>query len=127
VPKLPAPDPDKARKARRRMAKQVIIELRKCCPNAFTYSPVPLKIGVSRDVVALLADTYSRKVIRRALAFWTGRSVYLEAIARGGARYDLDGTIAGEVGEEHERRGRDELAERARRRRLSSETPPMGS
>jgi hypothetical protein len=85
-----------AAKARRRRVAEVVAALRVRCPKVFGDPPVPLKIGIGDDVIALLAGTYGRKVTKRALSFWTKRNVYLEALARGGARYDLDGTIAGE-------------------------------
>ena len=60
--------------------------------------PKPLKIGVHLDLIARFPGAKPAKV-RRWLARWTHSRRYLEAIAKGIARYDLDGGVAGEISE----------------------------
>jgi sRNA-binding protein len=59
--------------------------------------PLPLAIGIDRDLAAILGV----KRARFLLAWWTGNAAYVAAVARGGARFRLDGTEDGLVSEEH--------------------------
>lgn len=59
-------------------------------------APLPLKVGISKDLEAVGAEIGERE-LRIFLAAWTGRPEYLGAILAGGPRYDLAGTPVGEV------------------------------
>jgi ProP effector len=56
----------------------------------------PLKIGIAADIRAALPDL-PRGVLDRALAAYTKRLMYLQAIVVGADRIDLDGNPAGQV------------------------------
>jgi sRNA-binding protein len=56
----------------------------------------PLKVGVAADILAALPDL-PRGVLDRALAAYTKRLMYLQAIVVGADRIDLDGNPAGQV------------------------------
>ena len=65
--------------------------LREPAPAAFNNYPAPLSIGVGVALIALLDGEFDAALIGRFLADWTRRPRYLEAVARGDVRRDLDG------------------------------------
>jgi hypothetical protein len=65
--------------------------LRELAPAVFNDSPPPLAIGTGAVLVALLAGEFEAGMVSRFLADWTRRRAYLEALARGDVRRDLDG------------------------------------
>ena len=56
----------------------------------------PLKIGIAADLQAR-CPALAWRVLKVALAAYTGRIMYLRALVAGAARIDLDGKAAGEV------------------------------
>jgi len=73
--------------------------LRERFPAVFNLeAPVPLALGVDRELRLLLA----RKRAGRVLSWWCGHPAYRAAVARGGPRYNLDGSVAGEVTEQQQ-------------------------
>jgi sRNA-binding protein len=56
----------------------------------------PLKIGIAADICAALPELPSR-VLSMALAAYTKRIMYLQALVVGADRIDLDGNAAGQV------------------------------
>ncbi len=71
--------------------------LRGLCPAAFCDPPRPLRIGVFIDLCELLRGEFDGSIIGSFLHAWTRRPAYLDAIARGGPRFDLDGHPVGMV------------------------------
>jgi sRNA-binding protein len=69
--------------------------LRELAPLVFNDCPPPLAIGVDIALIALLAGEFEAEVVGRFLAGWTRRPAYLEALARGDVRRDLDGCPTG--------------------------------
>jgi len=65
--------------------------LRELAPAVFNDRAPPLAIGIDGALIALLAGEFDAPVIARFLADWTRRPAYLEAVARGEVRRDLDG------------------------------------
>ncbi len=66
-------------------------------PAAFT-RPVPLAIGISRQIKAALRTeglVIDRKSIGIVMHRWTTQKAYLRAMARGDVRRNLDGSEAG--------------------------------
>jgi sRNA-binding protein len=68
----------------------------------------PLAIGIHVAMQAAEPGT-SPEVVRAALAIHTGHPRYLQALAAGGPRYALDGTVCGEVAESHREAARAKL------------------
>jgi hypothetical protein len=87
----PTPDPYARRTADLAM-------LREQFPTVFDADhPRPLAIGVREPLAKLLSH-------RRAgvlLGWWCRRPEYIAAVAAGGARFNLDGSPAGEISEQH--------------------------
>jgi ProP effector len=69
-------------------------------PKAFAAPPVPLKVGIARDVLAVHPDIEPR-VLAHVMRRWCNRPSYLKALVKGGPRADLAGLPAGEVSAEH--------------------------
>jgi ProP effector len=64
--------------------------LERCRPHR------PLKIGIAADLQAR-CPALEWRVLKVALAAYTGRVMYLRGLVEGAARVDLDGNPAGEV------------------------------
>lgn len=72
-------------------------------PAAFAPKKIPLAVGIREQIAALHPDT-PEKLLKQALASWCGRASYLYASLKDGAtRVNLDGSDAGEVGDEGRR------------------------
>jgi len=83
---------------RARAALDVLIER---FPSAFTRPPRPLKIGVTKDLIAAVkGDSISAQAVRDAVAMWCRRPSYLQVQVEGAARVDLDGIVTGTVSAE---------------------------
>lgn len=76
----------------------------------FGSRPRPLKLRIEQDLREILLGVSTNR-IREALRLYCGTRWYLEAIARGGVRVDLDGRVAGEVDGGARRRALDRLME----------------
>jgi sRNA-binding protein len=101
-------------------------------PRAFVVYELhrrPLKIGIRHDIFAKIEGAMTGRELATALRFYCRNTGYLRALARGGARVDLDGNSVGAVGVEQSALAATELkarAERAaRRRRAATEPAPV--
>jgi ProQ/FINO family len=74
-------------------------------------APRPLAIGCNRQLRAALAIPWSQ--VDAVLWWWTRRSEYHAAIAAGGFRYNLDGSVAGTVADEHRAMAQRQIQRRA--------------
>ena len=78
----------------------VVARLAAAFPQTFTLEKhlphQPLKIGIAADIQAALPELPSR-VLGRALAAYTKRIMYLQALTAGASRVDLAGNPAGGV------------------------------
>jgi ProP effector len=61
----------------------------------------PLKVGIFEDLMARHPDAFSRDDLKQALAQHVRSTRYLEAVAQGDARHDLDGQPVEPVAPEH--------------------------
>jgi sRNA-binding protein len=66
-------------------------------PQMFGEAPVPLAIGIFATLKELLVDEADDTAVGRFLRDWTSRPAYLAALARGDARRELAGHLAGEA------------------------------
>jgi sRNA-binding protein len=76
--------------------KRIIAALAERWPRCFSQKR-PIKIGIHADIVA--AGGFTADEVAHALRYYVGKPSYLEAMAKGGDRIDLDGNIAGQVTE----------------------------
>jgi sRNA-binding protein len=55
--------------------------------------PVPLKVGIYRDLMAVPDRQYGGRTLQTFLFTWTRQPAYCAAVERGRARYGLDGSM----------------------------------
>jgi ProP effector len=72
---------------------------------------LPLAIGIDKQLIAQMPDV-SRKSLRTALGIHTNSLRYLKGMEKATARFNLDGTEAAEVTEEHRTHATTTLKER---------------
>ncbi len=95
--------------------------LREQFPKAFRQPPVALPEDILQPAHQALADHHSKKAVRRALAYWCGRTDYLRAVvAEGAQRVNLDGSDAGPVPEEQRQAALNRLDSKG----VSAQAPP---
>jgi sRNA-binding protein len=70
-------------------------------PQLFGARFVPLKLGVFEDLMAAHPDAFTRQELKAALGVHARSTRYLEAVASGTNRHDLNGLPVGDVAPEH--------------------------
>jgi ProQ/FINO family len=78
-------------------------------PRAFKYPPVPLAVGIGRELCHLMSPEFKPAEIRVFLHAWTSGPRYLKAVVRGEMRRNLDGSPAGVPEAEHRTAARQQL------------------
>lgn len=96
------------------LARALLTELRQRFP-AFAQC-LPLAIGIDKLLLAEMLEI-SRKTLRVALNMHTNSSRYLKAMATATVRFDLAGSPAGDVLDEHRTRATEMLKERFKKER----------
>jgi hypothetical protein len=93
-----------ARIARATALRELTGYLMEAYPGAFPRppaAPVPLAIGIHGAIHEAVRGKHSNNVLKVFLERWTDKARYLEALAAGEPRRNLDGTLAGEPTEKH--------------------------
>lgn len=114
APKAP-PKPPASKRQRQALATLEIMHVRwpKAFPPPGSRARLhPVAIGIHAQIAAAAPDLTARR-IDLALRAWTGRLSYLEALAKGRPRVDIDGRPAAQVTEAE----RDDARERLRLKR----------
>ena len=70
-------------------------------PQLFGARFLPLKLGIFEDLMAAHPEAFTRQELKAALGVHARSTRYLEAVASGTPRHDLQGQPAGEVAPEH--------------------------
>lgn len=99
----PAAKPEgKAKLAERKQSALPVLEkLYAYYPHLFGAEFLPLKRGIFQDLLARHPDVFQRDSLKAALAVHARSTRYLQCVAAGKARHDLDGAIVEEVAPEH--------------------------
>ena len=79
----------------------VLAKLAQLHPQLFGETPLPLKRGVFQDLMALHGEALDKAELKVALAIHTRSTRYLNAVASGAARHDLEGKPVEEMAPEH--------------------------
>jgi len=80
---------------RRTEREQLLSQPRECWPTVFSWPPMPLAVGIDRQLHPWLGELgASWQTLRRTLMWWTSRPAYWAALARGEIRRNLDGSQA---------------------------------
>ena len=96
----PRPGPRKA-PPRARPAHPVLEKLFELYPQLFGAQFKPLKIGAFDDLLARHPDAFKREDLKVAMGLHARSTPYLESVAAGQQRHDLDGNPVGPVAPEH--------------------------
>ncbi len=70
-------------------------------PNLFGAKFLPLKLGIFHDLLARHPDAFKKDELKLAMGQHTRSTRYLECVAAGLARHDLDGVAVEPVAPEH--------------------------
>ncbi|MDB5894567.1 MAG: hypothetical protein JWQ88_2098 [Rhodoferax sp.] len=92
----------------------VLLRLRELYPVVFGGKPLPLKLGTFHDLVAAHPDAFDAKELREALGQHTRSSRYLEQVATGVKRHDLQGEPVEDLAPEHVHQAIMEMSRRDR-------------
>ena len=101
LPTTPAGPSKKQRKATERRQQERIARerlwplLSNVFPEAFRLPPVPLAIGIHKQILEVASEDIDPRELGAFLRYWVGRWSYLQAVRRGELRCNLDGSIAG--------------------------------
>lgn len=82
-------------------AHQVLERLFQLYPKMFGARFLPLKLGVFQDLMALHPDEFTKEDLKVALGLHARSTRYLEAVASGAKRHDLNGEPVEDVAPEH--------------------------
>ncbi len=108
TPTPPAPKPPARRDDRRPRGKpaqrpphpvlQLLFELH---PRLFGPRPLPLKVGIFEELLAAHPDRLQAETLKTALGLHTRSGRYLQAMAEGLPRHDLQGQVVEPIAPEH--------------------------
>ncbi|HSV36935.1 MAG TPA: ProQ/FINO family protein [Ramlibacter sp.] len=84
-----------------RPAHQVLERLFQLYPKMFGARFLPLKLGVFQDILALHPDEFKKEDLKTALGLHARSTRYLEAVASGEKRHDLNAVPVDDVAPEH--------------------------
>jgi ProP effector len=102
TPAAEAPTPPTPKPARTaRPAQQVLERLFQLHPKMFGARFLPLKLGAFQDLMAQHPGEFAKEDLKAALGFHARSTRYLESVAAGSARHDLDGNPVEPVAPEH--------------------------
>ena len=79
----------------------VLEKLFELYPSLFGAKFLPLKRGIFQDLIAAHPDTFQKDSLKAALGFHTRSTRYLQCVADGHKRHDLQGLAGEEVAPEH--------------------------
>lgn len=79
----------------------VLAQLGQWYPILFSDTVLPLKRGIFQDLLDAHADNVDKAGLKTALAIHTRSTRYLNAVASGAARHDLQGQVVENVAPEH--------------------------
>lgn len=79
----------------------VLEKLFELYPHLFGADFLPLKLGVFQELLARHPDDFKRETLKAALGVHTRSSRYLQSVAAGKKRHDLDGKPIDDVAPEH--------------------------
>jgi sRNA-binding protein len=87
-------------------------QLKQLFPALFTGAPKPVKLRIQIDIQERAPGAFSKQALSAFFRRYTGSTSYLNAVAHGKQRFDLDGQPSGEITDEHRQVARDELSRR---------------
>src|SRR5450830_1543246 len=96
------PTTDQAKKPRRSLDVQPVLEkLFELYPHLFGAEFLPLKLGIFQELLATHPEQFQRDSLKLALGLHTRSTRYLQSVAAGKPRHDLQGAAVEPVAPEH--------------------------
>jgi ProP effector len=86
---------------RARSVQPVLEKLFELYPHLFGASFLPLKLGIFQELLAAHPEHFQRESLKAALGFHTRSTRYLQSVAAGHKRHDLQGNAGDDVAPEH--------------------------
>jgi len=86
---------------RTRAVQPVLEKLFELYPHLFGENFLPLKLGIFQDLLAAHPEHFQRESLKAALGFHTRSTRYLQCVAAGNKRHDLQGNPGDGVAPEH--------------------------
>ena len=96
-----APQQPKQKQHAPRAVNPVLDKLFELYPNLFGSKFLPLKLGIFHDLLARHPDVFNKGELKLAMGQHARSTSYLECVAAGLARHDLDGAVVEPVAPEH--------------------------
>ena len=102
LPVESAPPSEPAKKSGRASSVQPVLEkLFEFYPHLFGAEFLPLKLGIFQELLAAHPDVFQRDSLKAALGLHTRSGRYLNSVAAGKPRHDLQGAAVEDVAPEH--------------------------
>src|SRR5450830_1204865 len=99
---VPEPANDQSgRPDRSRSVQPVLEKLFELYPHLFGLKFLPLKLGIFQELLATHPEHFERASLKVALGFHTRSTRYLQSVAAGSQRHDLQGVAVEDVAPEH--------------------------
>ncbi|MEO8023382.1 ProQ/FINO family protein [Polaromonas sp.] len=86
---------------RTRSVQPVLEKLFELYPHLFGANFLPLKLGIFQELLAAHPEHFQRESLKAALGFHTRSTRYLQSVAAGHKRHDLQGNPGDDVAPEH--------------------------
>lgn len=100
-PPSAAPPEQPTRAERTRAVMPVLEKLFELYPHLFGVDFLPLKLGIFQELMTRHPDLFKRDELKAALGFHARSTRYLQCVAAGKPRHDLDGQAVQDVAPEH--------------------------
>ena len=97
----PTPRQEPSRKPARSAAQPVLEQLFELYPHLFGAEFLPLKLGIFQDLMEAHPELFERDALKLALGLHTRSTRYLQCVAAGKMRHDLQGMATESVAPEH--------------------------
>lgn len=98
---IPKSEPRPTKPPSGRPPHQILERLFQLYPKMFGARFLPLKLGVFQDLMALHPDEFTKDELKAALGVHARSTRYLESVASGAKRHDLNATEVEDVAPEH--------------------------
>lgn len=115
----------RGRHARAPRSHPLLAQLAQWYPQLFGEQPLPLKRGIFQDLLDAHPDALTPDALKAALSVHTRQSAYLNAVAQGQSRHDLQGKVVEPMAPEHVYHALTEIFRRRQLRSREDLTPKL--
>ena len=119
------PSPAAQPKAKRQDVFPVLDQLATLYPHLFGARFLPMKRGIFQDLLAAHPDVFNKDALKAALSMHTRSTRYLNCVADGNARHDLQGQTVEPMAPEHVHHALVEVFKRRQNRSAEDLTPVL--